>query len=276
VIGPCVFPGCRGEDGNPVLTALGICPDCQPKLHRLLTDVVLDYVNLKRNMPKPAPKSKAGRGSPSRAGYGHPAEWASDTAAEIKEALFWFADELADFLLTPPPVMLGGDEAAAVNACYRFLLNNFDFLARHGMAGHVSTELLELHQTVRQGMGHTRMGERLPAPCPSCDVAALIRRPPARARRGAPPLDPPPIRCANCGHEIELSRYDAVVSARVADVAATRAAAIDAALEAWQDGQGPPCAAHHGAPQRCRSTRHAGQDPAPDVAPAAAASQPRP
>lgn len=260
MIGPCVFPGCRGEDGNPVLTALGICPDCQPKLHRLLTDVVLDYVNLKRNMPKPVPKSRNGRGAASRAGYGHPAEWASDTAAEIKETLFWFADELADFLLTPPPAMLGGDEAAAVNACYRFLLNNFDFLARHDMAGHVAAELLELHKAVREGMGHTRMGERLPAPCPRCDVAALIRRPPARPRRGMPAQDPPPIRCANCGHEIELSRYDAVVSARVADVAADRAAAIDDALELWQDGQGPACASHAGQPQRCRSATHAPAD----------------
>jgi hypothetical protein len=217
---------------------------------------VLDYVNLKGNLPKPAPKSKSGRGTPSRAGYGHPAEWASDTAAELAGALFWLADELADSLAGDPPSMLGADESAGVNASYRYLLNNFDFLARHPMAEHAAAEMLELHKSVREGMGHTRMGERLPAPCPTCNLAALVRHAPQRPARGAPRQDPPPIRCANCAREISAALYDVLVSQRVADVAAARAAAIDDALELWSDGQGPACAAHLEAPQRCRSASH--------------------
>jgi hypothetical protein len=254
---PCVFPGCRGDDGQPVMTSIVICPDCNPKFHRLLTDVVMDYVNLKHNLPKPAPKSKAGRGSPSRAGYGHPAEWASDTAAEIKEVLFWHAEELAAHLAAPPPMMLGGDEAAVVRVSHQYLINNFDFLARHPMAEHAAGELNDIHRAVRDGMGHTRMGERLPAPCPSCDVAALVRHAPQRPRRGAPPQKPPPIRCASCGHELSAALYDVLASYRVEDIAAARAAAVDDALAVWQEGQGPACVAHVGAPQRCRSASHA-------------------
>lgn len=277
MIAPCIFPGCRDDDGNPVLTSIGTCPDCHPKFHRLITDVTLDYVNLKHNMPKPVAKNKAGRGSPSRAGYGHPAEWASDTAAEIKETLFWLTEELASELLAEPPLRLGSDEAAVVRESHRYLLNNFDWLARMPMAEHAALELTELHKAVREGMGHTRMGERLPAPCPSCDVAALVRREPTRPRyRGMAGQDGY-IRCANCARELALTSYDALVASSVANVATERAADIDDALARYLETCGPACAAHAAAPQRCRTLAagHAaepGQDGA-DVAPLAAAGQ---
>lgn len=264
MIAPCIFPGCHGGDDNkPILTALGTCEDCRPRFRRLITDIVLDYVNLKRNLPRPAPKSKAGRGSPSRAGYGHPAEWASDTAAEIKTVLFWLADDLTDLLEAEPQLWLHADETAVVRVSHRFLTANFVTLAGSPLAAHAADELMELHRTVRAGMGYTRNGEKLEAPCPACDVAALVRRPPARPRSRKPGLeiraDAPPIRCANCGHEIDASEYGPAVDARIAAAASARAVAIDAMLEHY-DRQGPPCAAHATCPLRCRTMAHAGQE----------------
>lgn len=265
MIAACVFPGCNGgADKQPVLTALGTCDDCRPRFRRLITEIVLDYVNLKRNLPRPAARSMSGRGSPSKAGYGHPAEWASDMAADIKTTLFWLADDLADHLEAEHQMWLHGDEAAVVRVAHRFLTANFVAFAGSPLAEHAALEIQDLHRTIRQGMGHTQMGTRLPAPCPECDVAALIQRSPARPRIRKPSArevrqDTPAIRCANCGHEIQPGEYGAAVAAKIQDGAAARAAAIDALLELYRAGVGPMCAQHLAQPLRCRSTSHAGQ-----------------
>jgi hypothetical protein len=277
MIHDCTYPGCReGQDGKPALTALGCCAACQSRLRRLLTDVVLDFVTLKTRLPRPAAKANVGGGQSYRDGYGHPAEWASDLAADIRHALFWHVDDLAAHLNMPASEERpGADEIAVVRAAYGFLTANFAALIRSPALPVVVEELTDLHATVRNGMGYTRMGERLPAPCPTCNVAALVRRPPARPRKGEAPQDAPPIRCANCGHEID--DYAPAIAAAATRAAAGRAAAIDAALARHgQYPQGPACLAHYGLaaagvlePAACLAAPHAA-DVATLLEPAAA------
>jgi hypothetical protein len=261
MIHDCTYPGCReGQDGKPALTALGCCAACQSRLRRLLTDVVLDFVTLKTRLPRPVAKANVGGGQSYRDGYGHPAEWASDLATEIRQALFWHVDDLAAHLNMPASEERpGADEIAVVRAAYGFLTANFAALVRHPALPDIAGELTDLHATVRNGMGYTRMGERLPAPCPACHVAALVKRPPAKPRRGQAAEDAPPIRCANCGHEI-AGEYSVAVAAAAADAAAWRASAIDAALARHgQYLQGAACREHAADVAACMDpdTRHA-------------------
>lgn len=261
MIQDCAYPGCRqGQNGKPALTTLGCCTQCHVSLRRLLTDVVLDFVTLKTRLPRPVARANVGGGQSYRDGYGHPAEWASDLAADIRSTLFWHVDALAGHLGLPTAEeRRSADEIAVVRAAYGFLTANFAALVRAPILPDVVDELTDLHAAVRTGMGYTRMGERLPAPCPACHVAALVKRPPPRPGRGLAAGEAPPIRCANCGHEI-AGTYDAAVSDAAAAAVAWRASAIDSALARHgQYPQGAACSEHAADVAACldTDTRHA-------------------
>lgn len=219
-----------------------ICAGCTNRFHRLLEDVVEDFATVKAYMPKPAarPQAVQQQGSGGKT-FGHPAEWASVTAQEIAQTLRAHHESLAednrdaftgdgpldshmrDVAHRPPPARTA-DEVVIVRAAHAYLTEHFDLLTTFHGAADVAAELLDLHRRTRTALGHTRLRERVHAPCPSCDMAALVRFP------GSPGA---PVECSNCGHQLPGARYGAYSHIMAAETAADIAASIDEQIRAY-------------------------------------------
>lgn len=196
-VGPCRFPRCsRGDAGNPQLITTGtFCEPCQRRYRRVLDWVVLDYSMLKRDMPLPARLPDDGNAPAGRSKtFGHPAEWASVTAAQIADSLNWAEDHLRDVQHHEPPPHPGVAEGRRVAHAYRYLTAQFGALCTYEAAPDTAAELSDLHHHVRRVLGYTRYVQHLPTPCPWCDVAALVR-------------DVGNVECRECGRVIDEKHY---------------------------------------------------------------------
>jgi ribosomal protein L37AE/L43A len=191
---PCVYPGCDAGEGQPALTTQVMCGRSRRRYRREVDWIVMDYVTLKMTMPAPVKRGGSIRSSNLRS-YGHPAEWASDKAAEIAQALNWIEDGLRDHLGYAPPPNPGVDHNRLVAHAYKLLTDKFDDLCTYPIAGDSATEIHDLHTDVRRLLGQTRFVQRLPTPCPACDTAALVRT-----------VDQ--IACEECGEVIKPEHYD--------------------------------------------------------------------
>ena len=195
---PCVYPGCRDHEGNPTLTDRVICGSSRRHYRRLLDWIVLDWVTLKHAMPTPTGASNSGSKhlSPKSKSFGHPAEWASVTTAEIADALNWAEDGLRDLMGHAPPPHPGVREAGRVAHAHAYLTSprQFDALCTYDAAEDTAIELNDLHRKVRSLLGQNRRVERLPTPCPWCDIAALVR-------------DVDQVECRACGKTVEEKHY---------------------------------------------------------------------
>lgn len=85
------------EDGSD-----GRKPMNPKHLRRTLYWLALDWIHLRDAMPSPMRGTDSGRRSNSRV-YGHPAEWASDKAAEITDLLSSWHDLMAEHRNEKPP-----------------------------------------------------------------------------------------------------------------------------------------------------------------------------
>ncbi|EOM78051.1 hypothetical protein DW322_11200 [Rhodococcus rhodnii] len=201
---PCRHPRCDRDHGNPALTELGMCDPCQRHLHRLLGWLVLDWVNLARNLPTPtAPAGTDHRAT--RHTYGHPAEWASDTARSIADTLNEIHDALADHLGETPPPHPTVTDRIRVRAAWRYLEPRIHLLSATDWATDTVTELSDLHRKIRSRLGHTIPRTALPTPCPSCELRTLTRS-------QSPNRDA--IECGACGWHIpdtDYQRYARIV-----------------------------------------------------------------
>jgi hypothetical protein len=153
-----------------------VCPSCRRRYWRLLRWLGEDYLAVKATLPAPARRQAGGRYIAAKTrSYGHPAEWASDTAALIAYHLGWVEDDLREHLGDDPPPHPRTVEAHRVDHALTYLTARFEALCTWPAALDSAVELVDLHALIRRGLGLARLVQRLPTPCPACDVAALVR-----------------------------------------------------------------------------------------------------
>jgi hypothetical protein len=200
-ISPCVMPGCRDSDGNPRLTRDTICDSSRRHYVRVLDQIVLSYVLIRRDMPAPAapPGEKVMRIVAKV--YGHPAEWASDIARDIADILNATHDDLADHLSRQPPPHPLSRELGRVSAAHQFLTANFPQLCTYPAAADTAEAMHDLWRRLRSGLGYTDPRRFLPVPCPqpSCGLLGLVR---TLDEDGTDRVD-----CHACGEIIPSDRY---------------------------------------------------------------------
>lgn len=162
--------------------------------------LVLDWINLITTFPTPARRAPAGRASPTRE-YGHPAEWASDTAALIAATLHGWHEALAEHLEETPPPATVTAESTRVTAAWHYLNPRAAALLEY--AGEdAADEIRELHNRIRSTLGHTRPRYVLPTPCVSCGLRTLTR---------ATGIGHDFVLCEACGHTIRDTDYPQLI-----------------------------------------------------------------
>ena len=159
-------------------------------LRRTLYWLALDWINLRDHLPSPV-----GQGGPKRTSnvkeYGHPAEWASDTAAEITDKLFSWHDYLAEERgeRRPPIGVAFGtpqfqarvdntaqDEQRRLVAAWKYLEPRCEQLCQ--LVDHEALkELPDLHHKIRSALGQYVPKYTIPVPCPNdeCGLRTLMR-----------------------------------------------------------------------------------------------------
>lgn len=202
-VSPCTYPGCRDIDGNPRLTRQIICDPSRRHYSTVIDRLVLHYTLIRRDMPQPAahPGNQRIMRVQTR-DYGHPREWASDTAREIADQLSEAHDALAEIVGLPGPPWHGHAETRRVALSHRFLTNWFDKLCTMPGAADTAVALYELDRDVRRGLGKTDPRRFLPVPCPGCELLALVREISLGDGR-----DEVTCRNPDCGQQIPSERY---------------------------------------------------------------------
>ncbi len=204
---PCRYPGCKGPDNKPRPTQHGMCvtalkgdriAGCQARLRTDLRRLVLDWVNLHTQLPEPLRAARTRR-TTSRE-YGHPAEWAADTANHIAGMLGWIHDDLAERLHATPPPHPHTSETVQVRAAWTFLEPRIADLANQEWAGDTAAEVRELHTKIRARLGHTMPRYTLPTPCPSIDCGLKTLHRTIHAGGDT-------IECGACGYIIAEKHY---------------------------------------------------------------------
>lgn len=190
-----------------------------PKLRRTLYWLALDWINLTTTLPTP-PKREQMRRSNTRE-YGHPAEWASDTAADIADKFTSWHDMLAEERGERRPItgiIVGSsqkrrefytrveraqDERRRVIAAWKYLEPRCEQLVELVDYEDLQ-ELPELHHRVRAVLGHYMPKYTLPIPCPSdeCGLRTLVR---------VQGVGQDFISCDSCGYTIKEVHYPLLV-----------------------------------------------------------------
>ncbi len=192
----CTHPDCKRDNGNPTHTPGGMCTPCQRRVATTLQRVVLDWVQLRRDLPAPN-KTDRERGAKVK-DYGHPAEWASDMAADIAACLYAAHDNLAEALDSTRPPKVAASEGAAVREAYNYLSVRIHKLAHQDWAPDIIVEWMGLHSKVRSQLGLTRPRIALPTPCPECELRTLTRY--MDVQRDW-------VECGNCQAQIKSEHY---------------------------------------------------------------------
>jgi len=165
---------------------------------RLLDQLILDYVLLRTTFPTPITARTRTAPKASRE-YGHPAQWASDTARAIADCLDATDDALRDHLGHLPPPTRQRSETRVVNHAYQSLKARINELANYPGADAFHEEATEIHHQIRRALGQSRQRKALSLPCPSCQWIPVFRTL-YDDRRDI-------IECHNCGHEIKEQEY---------------------------------------------------------------------
>lgn len=165
---------------------------------RLLDQLVLDYVLLRQTFPTPITARTRTAPKASRE-YGHPAQWASDTARAIADCLDATNEALRDHLGHLPPPHRNRDETRVINHAYRSLKARIQELANFPGTDAFHEEATHIHHQIRRALGQTRQRKALALPCPNCQWLPVFRTV-YDDRRDT-------IECHNCGHEIKENEY---------------------------------------------------------------------
>lgn len=190
-------------------------------LRRTLYWLALDWINLTTHLPTP-PKREQVRRSNTRE-YGHPAEWASDTAAEIADVFTSWHDLLAEERGERRPVfgIVHGTthtpktspfhrRVESVQEARRRIVSAWKYLEPRceqlvELVDYEDLrELPELHHKVRSTMGHYIPKYTLPIPCPNeeCGLRTLVR---------VQGVGQDFISCDSCGYTIKEVHYPLLV-----------------------------------------------------------------
>lgn len=176
--------------------------------------LALDWIHLRSDMPLP-PRGD-GRGSNTKE-YGHPAEWASDTASLIVELLTEWHDLMAEHRNeTRPPtrITFGTDmfrstveaiksEELRLIAAWKYLEPRCEELVAL-MDYDDLKELPDLHGKIRRTLGASVPKYTLPVPCPNneCELLTLVR---------VQGVGQEFITCDSCGYTIKEVHYPFLV-----------------------------------------------------------------
>lgn len=170
-------------------------------LRRTLYWLALDWIHLRTQLPTPAARGETGRIRQSRREYGHPAEWASDKAAEIVAILTSWHDYLAELRNeTPPPQ--GAEQHRLVTA-WKYLEPRLEQLCQ--LVEHEALkELPDLHHGIRRTIGATKPRYAIPIPCPNdeCGLRTLTR---------LTGVGQDFIACDSCGYTIKEIHYPLLI-----------------------------------------------------------------
>ncbi|WP_286211760.1 hypothetical protein [Mycolicibacterium mageritense] len=155
---------------------------------------------MRDNLPTPAHTGEKIRIASARQ-YGHPAEWASDTAAEIVDKLTGWHDYLAEHRNeTPPPQ---GAERRRLVAAWKYLEPRCEQLVEL-VEAEALKELPDLHHKVRRILGANTPKYTLPIPCPNseCELRTLVR---------VQGIAQDFIACDSCGYTIKEAHYPLLI-----------------------------------------------------------------
>lgn len=216
------------------------------RLRRLIDELCGMYHTLSEELPKPV-SHQAGRRGPSSPTSGHPAEWASDAAAQIADMLWSWSDLIAEMRseTRPRPAVDPRSgrrlwlEADVVRKAYRYLTPRWgDVLARGSwdefsklptpwarhwtwvVEDEAFDELFDLSRRIRSGLGATRPREVLPLPCPSSECGLLtLERHAGMAGREF-------IVCGACGYAVDEAQYPFLVRLMVDTLSAEEVAKL--------------------------------------------------
>lgn len=180
------------------------------RTREIFYQLILDWVYLHQQLPRPAVSSHAERRANRE--YGHPAEWAADKAAQIAGILTDWHDLMADHRGETRPankIMFGSDlartqfdfviearlsEQKRVVAAWNYLEPRFDQLCQL-VAAEAFTEIHDLHHGIQRTLGYSNPPVMLPMPCPNaeCGLRTLQRH--LAAGNDS-------ISCACCGYQV--------------------------------------------------------------------------
>lgn len=186
-------------------------------LRRTIYWLTLDWINLHEALPSPASAGGPQRTSNVRA-YGHPAEWASDNAADIVDKLAAWHDYLAEERNERRPVTgvafgrrrifqsraeTVQDEKRRLVAAWKYLEPRCEQLVELVDRDDLK-ELPDLHHRIRRTLGHYVPKYTLPIPCPNdeCGLRTLIR---------VLGVGQDFISCDSCGYTIKEAHYPLLI-----------------------------------------------------------------
>lgn len=163
--------------------------------------LALDWVHLHTYLPKPVAQEN-GRRSTYRE-YGHPAQWASDKAAQIADVFStWHEIITAERSETPAPPRTSSEQVRVVKA-WKYLEPRFDHLVTVVVQDDLK-EVTEIHRQVRNGLGQNNPRTVLPIPCPGqeCGLRTLTR---------TVAVGKDYIVCGSCGYTVSDTYYPLLV-----------------------------------------------------------------
>ncbi len=197
-VSPCLYPTCGTHNSDPELTTQGICFRCRARYKHTLRRLIVNYVRLRTQFPTPAHNEEHIRRNRNTE-FGHPAEWASDTARLIADQLDGASEGLRDHLGHLPPPPRERSEVRVVNHSYQTLTTRFDALCTYPGAEATAKQLADLDRRINGALGFTRARKKLPTPCPACGESLLVRE---VATSGVDAIE-----CMGCRETIESSHY---------------------------------------------------------------------
>jgi len=153
--------------------------------------LALDWIHLHTQLPTPA--HTQGRRAKTQE-YGHPAQWASDKAAQIADLFHEWHDLMAEHRNETPPPPPTSAEKIRVTRAWKYLEPRIEQLVTI-VEAEALKEIPQLHHQIRNALGLNKPHEILPMPCPNshCGLKTMCR---------TINVGTDTIRCATCGYTV--------------------------------------------------------------------------
>ncbi|SDJ07664.1 hypothetical protein SAMN05444157_1611 [Frankineae bacterium MT45] len=208
-VSPCIYPRCDDGKGEKVLTRQVMCNDCRRLYWQQIRWLMLDYLTLVTQLPKPVRSGTSVGKAPKSKSFGHPAQWASDMAREIAAAFHFAELMLAEHLGHDRVLDPKKPQAARTRDAWLYITNLFDAFCSSPVAVYQVPVFLDLHRKVRGAMGYRRVVKTLPMTCPKCDLAGTMT---IEAGGGTDQ-----VTCSACGYAVDENRFDFLAKMFVED-----------------------------------------------------------